>query len=263
MLARARQIHAATRKPRDILWNRAVARPLASLALTGLERTRVTPNQITLASLALFLVAGGLLVALPGAPGLWAGVLVLQVSYVLDCADGQLARLRASPSAVGAHLDFTVDTLKALWLIAAIATRLSFAGAPGPLAGWPWLLEGTLGLVAAGFGLTLTTFVRRPEYRAATGAPVHMGAGDYRTPEAAQAAAPEQEHPARAAPWPLRAILAGGQFILHYPSHILAFAIADRLDLMLHVYLAAHAAHAGRTLAQVVWRLGWRPRPVA
>jgi phosphatidylglycerophosphate synthase len=40
-----------------------------------------------------------------------AAALVLELSYILDCTDGQLARLKHQTSPVGAHLDFLMDEL--------------------------------------------------------------------------------------------------------------------------------------------------------
>ena len=82
------------------------------------------------------------LLAMPGHLGLLLGVLVLELSYVLDCVDGQLARLRGTSSPIGAHLDFLMDELKAFLLVAAIAVRLWLPGRDPR-----WLLEGLGGLV--------------------------------------------------------------------------------------------------------------------
>ncbi|HEX7598200.1 MAG TPA: CDP-alcohol phosphatidyltransferase family protein, partial [Polyangia bacterium] len=163
-----------TRKPKDILWNRFVARPLAAVLLVPLANSRITPNQVTFASLACFVAAAGLLVGLPGWAGLLIAIGVLQLSYVLDCVDGQLARLRGTSSPVGAHLDFLMDELKAFMLVAATGARL-----------WQgdnqlrWLVEALAGLVVVASAISLTTFIRRPEYLQATGAARPQSAGDY------------------------------------------------------------------------------------
>jgi phosphatidylglycerophosphate synthase len=236
-----------TRKPKDILWNRFVARPLAAVALVPLARTGVTPNQVTLATLAVF-VAGALIMALrPGHGALVWGVAILELSYVLDCVDGQLARLKGTSSPVGAHLDFLMDELKAFVLVAAVAVRLWLGGREAR-----WLLEGLLGLVMVAAAISLTTFVRRPEYAAATGAPAARGTGDYGEGFAADAPAA----PARRSP--LALVEAAGRFVVHYPSYILFVALADRMGLFLHVYAAANAAYAARALFGVGLRLGRR-----
>ena len=51
-----------------------MARPLARRVVAPLERTRITPNQVTLASLVVFLVGRGADGVLPGHGGLTGGV---------------------------------------------------------------------------------------------------------------------------------------------------------------------------------------------
>ena len=124
LLAEVARVYRASRKKRDIFWNVYVARPLAAILVVGLRRTPLTPNQVTFLGFAVFLGAAAALAVLPG----WSGVLVaagvLEASYLLDCADGQLARLKGMTSKVGAYLDFLIDEVKALLLVAACATRL-------------------------------------------------------------------------------------------------------------------------------------------
>ena len=238
-----------TKKPKDILWNRLVARPLAAVLLVPLARTHVTPNQVTFASLAVFVAAAALLVGLPGWTGLLIAVAAIELSYVLDCVDGQLARLRGTSSPVGAHLDFLMDELKAFMLVAATGARLWRAEARTQ-----WLVEALAGLVAVASAISLTTFVRRPEYLRATGAPRPQAAGDYGDGLAGAAAAPAPSRSlvGRAA----AAVESLGRLIIHYPSYLVFVAAANRLDLFLHVYLAINAAYAGRTILAVLRKLG-------
>jgi phosphatidylglycerophosphate synthase len=242
MFAAVVDAYRRTRKPKDILWNRFVARPLAAVVIVPLSRTSVTPNQITLATLAVFLVGAGWLALRPGWGALCAGAAILELSYVLDCADGQLARLKGMSSPVGAHLDFLMDELKAFALVAAVAFRLW-----QPAHDSRWLLEGLAGLVVVPGAISLTTFMRRPEYAAATGAAVRQGAGDYG--EGFAAAAPARRSP-------LALVESLGRFLAHYPSYILFVALANRIDLFLHVYLALHAAYAARALLSIARALG-------
>jgi len=254
MFRRIRETYRRTEKPRDILWNRFVARPLAALFVAALERSRVTPNQITLASLAVFLVSAALLVLLPGQSGLLIAVGVLQLSYVLDCVDGQLARLRGTSSPVGAHLDFLMDEIKAFALVAATGARLwSETGSER------FLLEATVALGAVASGISLTTFVRRPEYGAATGQTVSQGSGDYgQGLDKGSPPAPARRSLLRRM---LGAVEALGRFLIHYPSYIVFVALANRLDLFLHVYFAINAAYAARTFLVVTWKLGGPAAP--
>jgi phosphatidylglycerophosphate synthase len=243
MFAAVVDAYRRTKKPRDILWNRFVARPLAAVLLVPIARTPVTPNQVTFATLVVFVVGAAMLALCPGHDKLVIAAAILELSYVLDCVDGQLARWKNMSSPVGAHLDFLMDEIKAFVLVAAVAIRL-WRGDQNAL----WLVEGLLGLVAVAAAISLTTFVRRPEYAAATGAAVSRGAGDYGEGFDAKPAKPSRS--------PVALVLALGSFLAHYPSYILFVAIANRMDLFLHVYAGLHAAQAARSLLGVALKLG-------
>jgi phosphatidylglycerophosphate synthase len=240
MFAAIADAYRRTQKPKDIFWNKYVARPLAAVLLVPLARSSITPNQITFASLFVFAGAIALLVAVPGYQGLLLGVAVIELSYVLDCADGQLARLRGTSSPVGAHLDFLMDELKAFLLVGACGVRLW----------WEkdvdfWMLEGLVGVVIVASAISLTTFVRRPEYVGS--GPRPASAGDYGDGFVAQA-------PARRGPMQL--VEALGKFLIHYPSYLVYVAIFNRLDLFLHVYVVINAAHAARSFLAIIRKLG-------
>jgi hypothetical protein len=102
----------ATFKPRAVeeLIDFYLHRPVAAVVVRGLARTRVTPDQVTFASGVLAIVAGLLMGAAGGAAWLMgAAAAALFASIVLDCADGQLARLRRQSSLAGRALDGFVD----------------------------------------------------------------------------------------------------------------------------------------------------------
>jgi len=261
VLAGITDVYRRTRKPKDLLWNRFVARPLAAVVLVPLQRTSITPNQVTLATLVVFAISAVIIALRPGWPDLLIGVAILEFAYVLDCVDGQLARLRGTSTPVGAHLDFLMDELKAFLLVGAIGVRLWRAdGNPH------WLVEGLGALVAVASAISLTTFLRRPEYAAATGAIVDKGLGDYGAPAPEPGAGPAA--PTATAPtapstrptWasPKGAIEALGRLIVHYPSTIVFVALANRLDVFLHAYLIVNAAHVARSLLGITLKLGRR-----
>jgi hypothetical protein len=239
-----------TKKPKDILWNRLVARPMAAVLLVPLAGSRVTPNQVTFVSLACFVASMALLVGLPGYGGLLIAVGVLELSYVFDCVDGQLARLRGTSSPVGAHLDFLMDELKAFLLVAATGARLWLADGHTR-----WLLEALGGLAVVASAISLTTFIRRPEYLCATGAPRPQSAGDYGDGLYGAAAAATPNRPRSLVGNAVAAAESLGRLIIHYPSYLVFVAAANRLDLFLHVYLAFNAAYAGRTILAVIRKL--------
>jgi phosphatidylglycerophosphate synthase len=112
---------------------------------------------VTLVTLVVFVGGAAMLALCPGYGALVGAAAILEASYVLDCVDGQLARLKGTSSPVGAHLDFLMDEIKAFVLVAAVAIRL-WRGSNETA----WLVEGLLGLVAVATAISLTTFVRRP-----------------------------------------------------------------------------------------------------
>ena len=226
---RAREIYTKSRKPSDIFWNAYVCRPVAALLLSFVVNTRVTPNQITLASLLVAGCAVAIWLFVPGYLGLVLGVVVFELSYVLDCADGMLARVRGIASPAGHLLDFLMDELKAFAILAAVSVRLATDH------GEPGLLQvGLFGLVMLASGTALTTFLRRPEI-----------AG----PSPAPASAPRSLGP-------IAIIERVAKFFIHYPSYIWAAALAGRMELYLFPYVVVNTLYAARTLLGVALRFG-------
>jgi phosphatidylglycerophosphate synthase len=133
--------------PRDGYIDRVLYRPLARWLTRALLSTPISPNAVTLASMAIG-VAGGLLVGSAGTGRVLAGVVCLVASGILDCCDGELARLRHAESRLGHVLDVAGDTLVAVALLAGIVRRLVRSG---PVPGWPVLAALGLG-VAGAFG---------------------------------------------------------------------------------------------------------------
>src|SRR3989454_12311486 len=83
------------------------ARALASRSVTGLARTRVTPNTLTAAGVTLCLAAA-VLVPFENRDTLlfyWLGASVFVVGSLLDILDGALARAGGKSTVFGAFLD--------------------------------------------------------------------------------------------------------------------------------------------------------------
>jgi hypothetical protein len=98
-------------------------RPLAYAFVALVYRTPLTPNQVTLLSIAVGAAAAGCWWH-GGAGGmLWGGIL-LWASAILDGADGILARAKQSFSALGRALDGSADLLVALLTVLAAARHL-------------------------------------------------------------------------------------------------------------------------------------------
>ncbi len=99
------------------------ARSLASRSVTGLARTRVTPNALTTAGVSLCLAAA---VVVPFEDRnrilfYWLGAAVFVVGSVLDILDGALARAGGRTTPFGAFLDSTTDRVGEGAMLGAIA----------------------------------------------------------------------------------------------------------------------------------------------
>ncbi|HEX7668039.1 MAG TPA: CDP-alcohol phosphatidyltransferase family protein [Polyangiaceae bacterium] len=229
-------IYRLTKKKPDLVWNEYVCRPLGAVVVALVQETRITPNQVTLASLVVAGLSVGILVGIPGWAGLVLAAVVFELSYVLDCADGMLARLRNLQSTQGHLFDFLIDELKAFAVLGACSVRLW--AERGYDAGY--LLVGIVGLVAVASGIALTTFVRRPEI---VGPSAGMPAGSVTAPRSPFAVI-------------VGAVERVAKFVIHYPSYFLFVALSGRLEFYLFPYVAVNALYAARALLQVALRFG-------
>jgi phosphatidylglycerophosphate synthase len=118
----------------DELINTHILRPIAGIIVGVLYRTRVTPNQVTLAATASGLAAAALY--WQGTPLLTAlAGLCLTGKDLLDSADGQLARSKGLFSRAGRFLDSIGDFAVNLAVFSAIAAAMvrNGRGADAPL----------------------------------------------------------------------------------------------------------------------------------
>jgi phosphatidylglycerophosphate synthase len=108
----------------DFYIHRPLARPIAR----ALMPTAVTPNAVTIVGGAVGVSAGAALWSSVDAPWLrLAAAALLFASVVLDCVDGQLARMRNQASRAGVILDGLVDIAVGVATITAAAHVLSRA----------------------------------------------------------------------------------------------------------------------------------------
>jgi len=108
--------------------NKLINRPLAALAVKALLPTKVTPNQVTVISFFLGIL-GAVFFSL-GKPVyfVWGGILV-QLSSMVDCLDGMLARAKDECSAYGAYLDIFLDRVNEFFIIVGYSFGLYRASA--------------------------------------------------------------------------------------------------------------------------------------
>jgi CDP-diacylglycerol--glycerol-3-phosphate 3-phosphatidyltransferase len=106
------------------------ARSLASRSVTGLARTRVTPNTLTAAGVTLCLTAA-VLVPFESRDKLlfyWLGAATFVIGSILDILDGALARAGGKSTVFGAFLDSTTDRVGEGAMLGAIALVFARAG---------------------------------------------------------------------------------------------------------------------------------------
>jgi phosphatidylglycerophosphate synthase len=173
-------------------------------------------------------------------PGwMWAVIaaLVFEFSFVLDCSDGQLARLRKVASPVGHLLDFLMDELKAMLLFGCVAVRLWQEQHDDRL-----LVVGLAGLFCLAAGIALTSFMRRPEYGAKQmtedGQPAEVGK---RTGPVGMV---------------INTFEWSARVVVHYPQYLWLVAAVNRMDIYFWAYAGVNVLYLGMSLAKIMLRLG-------
>ena len=104
------------------------ARRLATRSISGLARTRVTPNALTASGVTLCAIAS-LLVAFENHNQYlfyWLGAATFVAGSILDILDGALARAGGKSTPFGAFLDSTTDRISEGFMLAAIAYVFAF-----------------------------------------------------------------------------------------------------------------------------------------
>lgn len=114
-------------------------RPIGYRIARSLTNTGITPNMITIASI--FVGLGGGLCFVHDYNILWAlgGILCLILANIMDCVDGQLARLTGIKSEVGRILDGLAGDLWFACIYICFIIRLSHTD-PDFLNGYGWIL---------------------------------------------------------------------------------------------------------------------------
>jgi phosphatidylglycerophosphate synthase len=104
----------------DGFYSTFVLRRIAARVTPWAVRRGIPANAVTVLS-ALIGVAGAVSFAFGSYPALALGALLLQVSIVLDCVDGEIARVTRTRSPLGAWLDAATDRLKEYAALAGLA----------------------------------------------------------------------------------------------------------------------------------------------
>jgi phosphatidylglycerophosphate synthase len=120
-------------KERDDFFTTYFVNPVSPRVVKWAARAGLTPTAVTAISVALAVVAA-LAFAWGARPAMVAGAVLLYVSFVLDCVDGQLARYTRRFSPIGGWLDTMADRSKEYLVYAGLAVGAERVGL-GPA--WP------------------------------------------------------------------------------------------------------------------------------
>lgn len=108
------EVRSQTYKARDAWWTVFLVDPLAGrLVVFVANRTRITPNQLTWGAFLLGLGSAWCFL-LADWRGLVAGAILYHLSFVLDCVDGKIARLKGTGTVLGGWLDYVFDRIRVL-----------------------------------------------------------------------------------------------------------------------------------------------------
>lgn len=99
-------------KKRDAWWTVLLVDPIAARLIVPIANyTRLTPNQISI--IAFFLGLGAAYSFYVGSyTALLIGALLYHFSFILDCIDGKIARLKGTGTIFGMWLDYTLDRVR-------------------------------------------------------------------------------------------------------------------------------------------------------
>jgi phosphatidylglycerophosphate synthase len=145
-----------------------IYRPLAFLFVKATYRIDITPNQVSVMAMIVG-VLGGVLFGIGTYGAIAAGAGCYFLSNVLDCADGQIARLKKNGSRIGRIVDGFIDYVVSIAVFLGIAASLTkgvnagiippfaastlgLTGTPAGI-GWVWLM-----VVLAGASTALQAF---------------------------------------------------------------------------------------------------------
>ncbi|MEU9152662.1 CDP-alcohol phosphatidyltransferase family protein [Streptomyces sp. NPDC048417] len=115
-----RAVQKLTCKKRDAWWTVFLVDPVATRLLLVVARFRfITPNRVTWAALFIGLAAGGFFLE-GDRRSLIIGALLYHLSFILDCIDGKLARLKGNGTVFGGWLDYVFDRIRVLFCALAL-----------------------------------------------------------------------------------------------------------------------------------------------
>ena len=141
----------------DGMIDRYVNRKFSPIFTRGFIRLGLSPNSITIFSMIVGLIGAACFATGSYAIGI-AGALLFQLSVIIDCCDGEVARLTFAESPFGQELDIIADNIVHMAIFAGVAWG-SYLTGPWEQTHWPLLL-GAMAILANGFSLWCVNVVR-------------------------------------------------------------------------------------------------------
>jgi len=128
----ARELWASLGSCADGLADKYFNRPVGRLVSKVLVHTAVSPNQVSIAATLLGIISACLFARGDYWSALW-GAILLQVSAIVDCVDGDLARVMFKESRLGRWLDIAGDQVVHFSVFACIGIGLYRAHSAAPV----------------------------------------------------------------------------------------------------------------------------------
>lgn len=115
-----RAVQKLTCKKRDAWWTVILVDPVATRMLIVMARFNfITPNRVTWAALFVGLGSAGFFLK-GDMQSLIIGAALYHLSFILDCIDGKLARLKGNGTVFGGWLDYVFDRIRVLFCALAL-----------------------------------------------------------------------------------------------------------------------------------------------
>ncbi|MGB0646358.1 MAG: CDP-alcohol phosphatidyltransferase family protein [Bradymonadia bacterium] len=243
-------VYRSSVKPQDTIFNTYLARPLATPFVLVFERIGISPNQVTLVGLLLMLLSAIIwcgpafdVVFYSPSFHLYLGLILLELAYVLDCVDGQLARRLSLSSDLGASLDFLMDELKAFLMIGSLCVFWWSSDRSSNVA----LFWGVSGVICVASAISLTRFIRSDAMQRSGIVAVSEHGDSAKT---------------RARKGPFWWLLLPARLITQYPQSLPFFILFNRVEWFVMLYSALHFVYAFGRLGQIFIRL-FRRAPIS
>ena len=153
----------------DTYFNRKVANGLTRLFV----KAGWSPNAITILSLLIGFLAAGFFAQGAYLAGV-IGALLFQLSAIVDCCDGDVARLTFRESKFGQQLDLIGDNVVHMAIFGALAWAGYVNGG-----GWPLLTLGLLAMIGNGLSLWCVTRIKRRDTQQGWTNPVQAARSEF------------------------------------------------------------------------------------